>query len=183
MHFALAGHLVSPPCIAEGAGGASRAGQGLASQAAAGGGRQDFPSILHNPTSSSDGAFSHPHKACQLFKLLLNTKPPVSTTERCIQRTLKKGSDIQMYKSRRCPPALASCPAPNPTAPRPPWSIRGAGAPSPMEGHRAPALHDPGLSCLQPPYPWPGRGKADKGRPRGEDSIPARGGLGGSNEP
>lgn len=134
---------------------------------------------------------TQPHKPCQLFKLLLNTKPPVSTTERCIQRTLKKGSDIQMYKSRRCPPALASCPTPNPTAPSTSWSVRGAGAPSPMEGHRAPALHGPGLSCLQPPCPWPGRGKADKGRPQGEDSLPARRGLhqppprgaGGSNEP
>lgn len=32
------------------------------------------------------------------------------------------------------------------------------------------------LSCLQPPCPWPGSGKADKGRPQ-EDSLPARGGL------
>lgn len=96
-----------------------------------------------------------------------------------------------MYKSRRCPPALASCPAPNPTAPSPPWSIRGAGAPSPMVGHRAPALHGPGLSCLQPPAPGLEAGRQTRGDLKekipslleGGCTSPHQEALGGSNQP
>lgn len=85
VHFALAGagHFVRPPpALLSELGGPprmDRVSRGSASQPAAGGGRQDFPSILHNPTSSSDGAFSHPHPAPQTlptFQTFIKYKTP-----------------------------------------------------------------------------------------------------------
>lgn len=120
--------------------------------------------------------FLPPPQSLPTFQTFIKYKTP-GLYDRTLHSTYaeKRVRHSNVQKSP-VPPALASCPVPNPTAPSPPWSIRGAGAPSPMEGHRAPALHGPGLSCLQPTCPWPGSGKADKGRPQ-EDSLPTRGGL------
>lgn len=132
-----------------------------ASQLPAGGGRQGCPP----PSPDAENALSHgdtpqAHTPCKLFKLLLNTKTLVSTTERCIQRTLKKRvrhSNVQ--KSPVPPPAC--CPAPSPTVP---GSPRGVGWCWGSQPHGGAQGSCPSLSCPQSPYPRLGRGKLEKGK-------------------
>lgn len=67
-----------------------------------------------------------------------------------------------MYKSRRCPPALASCPAPSPTAPGPPRGVGGCRGSQSHGGAQGtcPARPRPLLPAAPLPQGW---GKPDKG--------------------
>lgn len=107
-----------------------------------------------------------------------------------------------MYKSRRCPPAPACCPAPGPTAPSPPRGVWGVpGLPAPRRGTGHPPCTAPASPAHSPPAPGLQGEAREGGDPNGPQTAcgaPAAGGscgatapacqpwgegLGGSNEP
>lgn len=126
------------------------------------------PSPSPTGCSSSRGAFNcplPPQEPCKLLKLLLNTKTQVSTTECCIQRTLKKRvrhSNVQK--------------SPVPPLPRCTWPAAGRWqCPQPHAGTWGGTGHLPHTAPSSPPCPGAGGGKAGEQQGQSQSPSPTKG--------
>lgn len=134
---------------------------------------------------------THPQKACQLFKLLLNTKPPVSTTERCIQCTLKKGQTFKCTKVTSAPQPWRAALLPTPLLPAPRGASGVLGLPVLWRGTGLLSCMVPVSPACSPPAPGLEGGRQTRGELKGKIlslleggcTSPHQEGLGGSNEP
>jgi len=135
------------------------------------------PSILpHAVTAPSHGDTPHrPHEPRKLLKLLLNTKTPVSTTERCTQRMLKKRVRHSNVQKLPVSPRPGVLPRSQPPSPRPPAGCgRVPGLPVPWRNTGHLPCTAPASPACGPPCPRPGGEKPETGETPAVPKPPVR---------